>query len=169
MRKTLMIAALVAAFGLAVAFGLSGTANAAPLSQSAAINLTNADIDALLSGADLDHRRPGRGGGELRACMVAVKAIQAACPCEGGEVDENGVVTPWGSHEAFMECVNAKAGEIKDNQDDPLPEECEAVVDKVVEKLGNSEIGSEGFECPSHDCPGGPRHPRGPRDPGGEG
>lgn len=165
MRRNLIRATLLTAFGLAVALGVAATASAAPASQSSPIVLTNADIDALLFGADLDHRGPGRGGA-LHACRAAVKALKTACPCEGVDMDGDGVLDPWGTHDAFMECVNAAADALKSNADDPLPEQCVPVVDQAVERLGNSEIGNEGYECPTHDCK---RGRGGPRGPGGEG
>lgn len=164
MMKTYTLTAAIVAFGLAFAFGASHTAQAAPADGT--VTITAADLDNLYLGAEPQHRRPGHGG-QLGACVRAAVAIHKACPCEGLDQDGDGTVDPWGSHGAFMECVNAKITELG-GLENPPPAEC---LTKIAERLdnlaqGELKIGDEGFVC-KPDCPRG--GPRGPRDPGGEG
>jgi hypothetical protein len=161
MLKNIAVTALVAAFGLAFVFGSSHTVQAAPADGT--VTISAADLDGLYLGAEPQHRRPGRGG-QPNACMAAGKAIHAACPCEG-IADAAGIVQPWGSHGAFMECVNAKIAELGAGENPP-PAEC---LTRIAEHLdtkaqGELKIGDEGFVC-KPDCPRG--GPRGPRKPGG--
>jgi hypothetical protein len=163
MKKTLTLAALVAAFGLAFTFSAAHTAKAAPADGT--VTITAADLDSLYLGADPLHHGPGLG--RLFACLQAAKSIHDACPCEGVDQNGDGTIDPWGTHGNFMECVNHAAEQLAAGENPP-PAEC---LTKIVQGLdnmaqGDLKIGDEGFVCHPQ-CPG---HggPRGPRGPGGE-
>lgn len=95
--------------------------------------------------------RPGVPGAPQRPsdeCLIVVKAVHDACPCNG--VDGSG----WTDHAAYTECVrNAAAAAVAAGGS----QEC---ADKAIERADKSPIGTEGFQCPVE---GG----RGRRGPGG--
>ncbi len=144
MQKLRLSTALFAAaflVGLAVT-----TVNAAP-----ALDLTDAAIDsALLGTADLDggfvdngneidHGRRGRRGGEGSMCARLAHEVKKACPCEGN--DDDG----WTDHAEYVDCVSDKLDELVDSEDEAQME----CATKIVERAEASEIGNDGFECPT--------------------
>ena len=140
-RFFLLVPALFAAafaLGLAVA-----PASAAPDLEVAAIDAAltgEAELSGALVGVgdEIDHRgRRGKRGHS--ACARLAHAVKKACPCEGN--DEDG----WESHEEYVDCVSAKLDEIVDDENERQVE----CATKIIERAEASEIGNEGYECPT--------------------
>jgi hypothetical protein len=146
LKRSLML--IPALFAAAFALGLA----IAPVSAAPAAELDVAVIDALLvgdmdldgsfveEGDTLDHRgRRGRRGGN--ACASLAQEVKKACPCEGN--DDDG----WADHADYVDCVSDKLDELVDDEDEAQLE----CATKIIERAEASEIGNDGFECPTRD------------------
>jgi hypothetical protein len=94
--------------------------------------------------------------GDIKACLLGVKAVHEACPCDGPEGKG------WASHQAFVDCVTAKVADLQAGSG--LPELC---AKRIVAGAEKSPVGNPGFTCPSEKRdPGQPGAPGRPGRPG---
>lgn len=153
MRTLVLTSLLTAMFVVGAAFGWADTASAAPaqdddvaLAQVAAtLGVTADDLSILLDegGEEVDGRRHPR---LRRARARILHALRTACPCNGPDGEG------WDDHAAFVECVSNQLDSMEN-----LPDELKA---KLLAKAEASQVGEEGFECPTReDRPERPERP----------
>jgi len=140
MRTLFLTALLTTVLGAGAAFGFADSAAAAPAADDVALAQVAATLDMsanelgamLEEGDDEGRRRPKL----RRAKARLLHSLRKACPCNGPDGEG------WGEngHQAFVDCVEAKLGELEN-----LPDELKA---KILEKAQRSQVGEEGFECP---------------------
>jgi hypothetical protein len=148
MKKTMLTLALVATLGLAFAVGSTRAATAAQAQQdSTELLLPNADLDAVLLGADLDAAgRPGLIA--RRVCLRVALTVHKACPCRGPDANGDGQPDGWANHGAYVKCVTDAVKDIKAKaaaKGRELPAQC---LRQIVQRAAKSPIGTDGFTCP---------------------
>jgi hypothetical protein len=111
-----------------------------------------------VDGADQpDHpRRPIRPAPRPAPCARLGHMVAKACPCNGPDG------AGWGSHDEFVDCVAAALEAALADNDKPRLEECAT---RILERAEASQVGEEGFECPTRPVPKHPGRPTKPTTP----